>query len=161
MYLLYQNLCTKDVRHRVTSVPPYISACVWYIIFVQRNWEMVLCCTRCASCFVLVCVCVHARARVCAHACVHACTCTHAHVQANWLSSEGRCPCCTDLDIRGLLWIPLQLSRPSTCTSVGSSNLCCCWALWGGWLQADGLQGSVAVGLKQCCVPVASVPTKM
>jgi hypothetical protein len=34
-------------------------------------------------------------------------------MQANWPSSEGRCPCSTDLDFHGLLWIPLPLSSPS------------------------------------------------
>lgn len=112
----------------------------------KETGKWMLCCTSCASWF-CTCVCMY--------------VCVHVHVQANLPIIERRCPCCTDLDLHGLLWIPLQLSSPSTCTIVGSSNLCCCWALWGGWLQAYGLQGNVAVGLKQYCVPVASVSTKI
>jgi hypothetical protein len=100
-----------------------------------------LCCTSCASCFCTgVCV------------CVRACRPTGPAV-------KERCPRSTGLDFHGLLWIPLQLLSPSTCTVLVAVT--CCWALWGGWLQADELQGNVAVGLKQCCVPVPSVSAKI
>lgn len=50
------------------------------------------------------------------------------------------------------LWILLQLLSPSACTSVGNGNLCWWKALWGSWLQADGLEGGAAGSVKYCHV---------
>lgn len=58
-----------------------------------------LCCTSCASCF-----------------CTGVCVCVCARAQAYWPSSEGRCPCCTDLDFCGLLWIPCGF--PCSCRAL-------------------------------------------